>query len=179
MIVANSSKIDINGIYAIITIIVGLNIIIFGKIFEKIYKNMKQSEEKLKASISGVVPASASASTIKESLFKKFFNVLFTPSLFGQIPISLLSLLIIEIFIIFAYKTSHHINSLIYGTLSGFLLLEYLWNERYFSLFRIFDTDEIDSNKFFSRLAFFIFYLLSIAFILLFGLSYSYTIPDV
>jgi len=158
MIVANSSKIDINGIYAIITIIVGLNIIIFGKIFEKI---------------------SASASTIKESLFKKFFNVLFTPSLFGQIPISLLSLLIIEIFIIFAYKTSHHINSLIYGTLSGFLLLEYLWNERYFSLFRIFDTDEIDSNKFFSRLAFFIFYLLSIAFILLFGLSYSYTIPDV
>jgi hypothetical protein len=47
-IVSNSSKISSDVIYAIITIIVGLNVIIFGKTFEKIYKNMKQNEEKNK-----------------------------------------------------------------------------------------------------------------------------------
>jgi hypothetical protein len=179
-IVSNSSKIDIDGIYAIITIIVGLNVIIFGKTFEKIYKNMKQNEEKNKSEEQKLQEQKfKKLNENKESLLQKFFNAMFTPSLFGQIPISLLNLLIIEMFIIFAYKTTKNINSIIYGIVSAFLLLEYIWNERYTSLLRIFSTNEINSDKFLSRLLFFIFYLSSLAFIFSFGLTYSYSIPDI
>lgn len=154
-IIANSTNIDVNYVYLIITSLVILNIIIFVKTF--LENDTNNTLEK-----------------IQNSKIAHNVSNIMSFKVFDQPIMSYISLLLIGIFMIFAYKTTINFNSVMYGLVSACLILEYLINQRYYSLTGIFEN--IDDSQFSNRLIFFISYILILFSILSFAYSYSYSI---